>query len=129
LAILDAATDAPCSTAEVEVARNVQTRRLDTRIVQHTGTRNRIPSEACARAMTELLQWCADAQGQLHLDKRFELIQRRERDGLALTQLRADLDPLSMVLRRTIGDETYEALVTAGDGDQPGEEDPGMIRR
>lgn len=112
LAILDGETDRPLSTVELKVSRPRKNVAMHVSVVQHTARANAAPSEACRRALRELIPVFTGESVQRHL--RLGLIAMDTfRERVAEPGHRAELLAKIRAFRRTLGDAPYEALVAS----------------
>lgn len=111
VAVLDAWSRTPLSTAEVKVRRRSVGGPRGVWVVQHTAARNARPTPQCQAALQEAITALGGAAGQAHLGRGLRALAARRRGDLhGLGE--ADRLAMSRAVRRTIGDGRYQELLS-----------------
>lgn len=117
VAVLDAATRRPQSTAALHVSRSLATATVTVRLAEHTALRNAPPSASCGLAVREVLALARTASYQQHLREGMRAIAARNRDELA-GRRQARLLPVRLAVRRTVGEPRFAELLKLVLGEQ-----------
>jgi hypothetical protein len=109
--LFDAATGAPCSTAEIALRLYTATHTYDLAVVQHTAGNNAKPSPGCIEAVAELLRHCRGAEVRRHLEEGWWILSTRSGQRGRRTREVEGQATARMALRQCLGEETYDALL------------------
>ncbi len=114
---LHARTRAPASTAEIRATRLLGDEGCELEVLQHTGYRNRLPSQACVQALAETLAAARGPAGRKHLEAAFRGLRHLGHRQEAMARREAERLLLTGVLTRTLGPALLAELgATGGDG-------------
>ena len=110
VAVLDAQTREPLSTAELRVKRAGTSGGREVHMVQHTAARNAAPSVQCRTALREVLARLRTDTYQQHLSDGLKAIAARRR-GDPRGQLELERRAMGSAVRRTVGEGRYQELL------------------
>ncbi len=113
IGLLHRTTRAPVSTAEIRVARSPRTGSYELEVLQHTGSRNHPPSQACVSALAEAVAGARSRSGQEHLDATFRAMRARGLVTAEVARRQAERILLAEVLTRTLGTTVLTELSSA----------------
>lgn len=110
VAVIDGKTGLRTSTAEISIVGKRTDKVVQAKLKQHTGHRNAAPTQLCASAVCELLDFLGTPAAQRHLRVGLNSIASLAQRGDSGTD---DFDYAARVaaFRQTIGDQQYEALI------------------
>lgn len=123
---LHARTRAPASTAEIRATRKLGDEGCELEVLQHTGFRNRLPSQPCIQALAETLAAARSRAGRAHLEAAFRALRDLGRRPEAAAKREAERILLTGVLTRTLGPALLAELGAAGapGGEAAGPDEP-----
>jgi hypothetical protein len=110
--LFDAESRQPLSTAELRVETVELGLWFAVRVVQHTAARNSRPSARCRTALAEVLAWLSTEAGQRHLRTGLRAVAQRRRNEQR-GRGEAERLPMARALRRTVGGQRFESLLSA----------------
>lgn len=111
LAFFDMASGEPQSTADISLIQHVSERRWSLQVIEHTGSSNNPVTDQCARALTEVLDYCNKMEVRRHIDRGQQLISDIEREGMVWAHRQANIALFAPALHAALGNAVYETAV------------------